>query len=297
MVEEWATYTSGSLEHLGSTTDIAGRKPNACKTPKSKQSPHDMGTVRPSRDIQSTPKTFASSLRCEDQDTKSELVSQKVAPVETAGHTSIDEPNANSTSQQNKNVQRQKRRSSTDLLLIAAAQREASDSKKPAKNNGHGKKVKKEKVSSSPNKRQQKQPLPTKKSGKNKGTPRPHVYHDFSLVPDTAEYSRKKTGGVSTPFPEKLMEMLSRESRMNSSIVSWLPHGRAFIVRKPKEFSQKIMHRYFRQTKITSFQRQLNLYGFRRLTQGPDTGAYYHEVRREVVDDVHFIWCRGVYYI
>ena len=35
--------------------------------------------------------------------------------------------------------------------------------------------------------------------------------------------------------------------------------------------------RHLKQTKLTSFQRQLNLYGFQRLTRGPDAGGYYHE--------------------
>lgn len=35
--------------------------------------------------------------------------------------------------------------------------------------------------------------------------------------------------------------------------------------------------RFFRQTRLTSFQRQLNLYGFNRLTLGKDQGAYYSE--------------------
>ena len=109
----------------------------------------------------------------------------------------------------------------------------------------------------------------------------PHVYLDYGAVPDTIGFVRKKTGGVTKPFPEKLHEMLTTESldQSNSAvIVSWLSHGRAFIVRKPKQFTTQIMPKYFRQTKLTSFQRQLNLYGFRRITQGPDAGAYYHEL-------------------
>jgi Heat shock transcription factor len=109
----------------------------------------------------------------------------------------------------------------------------------------------------------------------------PHVYHDYANVPDSIGFVRKKTGGVTQPFPEKLYEMLSKESPLEvdpNATVSWLPHGRAFIVRKPKLFTSKIMPQYFRQTKLTSFQRQLNLYGFRRITQGADAGAYYHEL-------------------
>eukprot|EP00571_Detonula_confervacea_P009315 CAMPEP_0172324184 /NCGR_PEP_ID=MMETSP1058-20130122/50675_1 /TAXON_ID=83371 /ORGANISM="Detonula confervacea, Strain CCMP 353" /LENGTH=710 /DNA_ID=CAMNT_0013040387 /DNA_START=253 /DNA_END=2385 /DNA_ORIENTATION=- len=115
-------------------------------------------------------------------------------------------------------------------------------------------------------------------SGKPRPKPLKHIYHDYASIPDSESFVRKKTGGVTMPFPEKLMNMLDEESLLHPEIISYLPHGRAFIVRKPKLFTAEVMSGYFRQSKLTSFQRQLNLYGFRRITQGADAGAYYHEL-------------------
>ena len=47
---------------------------------------------------------------------------------------------------------------------------------------------------------------------------------------------------------------------------------------KPAEFVAKVLPLYFQQSKLTSFQRQLNLYRFNRVTTGRDRGGYYHEL-------------------
>jgi hypothetical protein len=63
-----------------------------------------------------------------------------------------------------------------------------------------------------------------------------------------------------------------------SDVVSFFSHGRAFAIHKPRRFVAEVMNRFFRQSRFTSFQRQLNLYGFKRISQGPDNGGYYNEL-------------------
>jgi hypothetical protein len=107
-----------------------------------------------------------------------------------------------------------------------------------------------------------------------------HEYHDHAFDDEDSLKSKKQRrgprGGVTTPFPVKLHILL--EENLYGNVISWQPHGRCFILRKPKEFLAEVMPKYFKQTKLTSFQRQLNLYGFSRLTSGPDKGGYYHEL-------------------
>lgn len=79
-------------------------------------------------------------------------------------------------------------------------------------------------------------------------------------------------------FPLKLHRLLDIVKNNGfDGIISWQIHGRAFKIHKAIEFSHAIMPFYFRQTKLASFRRQLNIYGFLRITQGNDKGAYYHE--------------------
>jgi len=47
---------------------------------------------------------------------------------------------------------------------------------------------------------------------------------------------------------------------------------------KPREFEVKIIPTYFEHQKFSSFIRQANGWGFRRITQGRDRNSYYHEL-------------------
>lgn len=92
----------------------------------------------------------------------------------------------------------------------------------------------------------------------------------------SSSHTQNGRGSMDT-FPFKLYRMLSiLEDLGLHDIIAWKSHGRSFQVLHGDNFVKVVLPKFFKQTKLTSFQRQLNLYGFKRLLNGPDMGAYYH---------------------
>lgn len=101
--------------------------------------------------------------------------------------------------------------------------------------------------------------------------------HTVTCESETGTGKKKgPRGGVVTPFTVRLHRLLENEEY--EQVISWHPHGRSFILRDPEVFANDVMQKHFNQTKLTSFKRQLNLYGFTRISSGPDKGGYYHEL-------------------
>jgi len=95
-----------------------------------------------------------------------------------------------------------------------------------------------------------------------------YQYRDFSTLKLCIDGKNNKT----PMFPRKLHQILSEPNL--GSIITWLPNGRAFKIKGPKIFAQKVLPAYFRTSNYSSFKRQLNQWGFRRITHN----QYYHEM-------------------
>lgn len=89
-------------------------------------------------------------------------------------------------------------------------------------------------------------------------------------------------------FPQRLMRLLSDFTI--SDIITWLPHGKSFVILQPEYLAENILPRYFPESasganksksnscKYPSFTRKLNRWGFRQVTRGPDSGAFHHKL-------------------
>ena len=76
----------------------------------------------------------------------------------------------------------------------------------------------------------------------------------------------------SKSFPLKLFYLVTHE---DPSIVGWKENGIEFQVRDQQMFTEVVLPHHFKHSNFTSFQRQLNLYGFRR-SRETDKGSYFH---------------------
>lgn len=87
---------------------------------------------------------------------------------------------------------------------------------------------------------------------------------------------KEETSGSSRTYVMLLHDMLDdAEKEGNTDVVCWMPHGRAWAIKDEKEFAQKIMPRYFN-AQMKSFLRWCRAWGFVRMTEGKDRGAWFH---------------------
>ena len=126
----------------------------------------------------------------------------------------------------------------------------------------------------------------------------------ISRGPLNAPFPRTGKRGVPQQFPRKLYKMLQSESKnptslngsspsneisliastKNTDIIispsvsccSWSDSGKAFRISDINQFSAIILPKYFRTSKFSSFQRNLNLYGFAKTRRGADANMYAH---------------------
>jgi HSF-type DNA-binding len=101
-----------------------------------------------------------------------------------------------------------------------------------------------------------------------------YYYKDYSQVLDSDPLTPLTLPGRVPNFPAKMHAILSRLELQD--IVCWISHGRSWKVIKPREFEVKVIPTYFEHAKFSSFIRQANGWGFRRITSGRDRNSYYH---------------------
>lgn len=103
------------------------------------------------------------------------------------------------------------------------------------------------------------------------------------------EQALTKRRNVGVPkFLRFLYDILQKEDK---NIICWSHKGTAFQVRRPDALANTILPRYFKHNKVSSFQRQLNYFGFKKWTKTQTqvcTFSHPHFLRSDP-DKIRFI--------
>ena len=90
---------------------------------------------------------------------------------------------------------------------------------------------------------------------------------------DVLIHEKKEKSSKALRFPELLWTILGEEQ--HPSLISWRNDGRTFVIHDQSQFEAIVMPLYFQTTEWRSFQKQLNIYGFRKVNR--QRRVYYHQ--------------------